>query len=79
MSKFAVDIRPRCRRCGKLLAEKVTQPWVIGCGRCKTLNTDLSQGLPRVMHVVEDRPYPGLGSLHDSTEGPHRPPLDSRS
>jgi phage FluMu protein Com len=32
------DERPRCWRCQRLLAELVTRPWAIRCGRCKALN-----------------------------------------
>jgi phage FluMu protein Com len=58
VAKLAIDIRPRCRSCRKLLAEKVTRPWIIGCGRCKTLNTDSSQGLPRTVAIIEDVAHP---------------------
>jgi len=33
------DEKPRCWRCGKLLAEKVTRPWNIKCTRCKASNS----------------------------------------
>lgn len=56
MSRFAMDVRPRCRSCRKLLAEKVTRPWTIGCGRCKTTNSDGDQGLPRVVAIIDDSP-----------------------
>lgn len=29
---------PRCRECGKLLARKVTRPWLIECVRCGEAN-----------------------------------------
>jgi phage FluMu protein Com len=32
--------RPRCWRCNKLLAEVVSAPWQITCGRCKALNKE---------------------------------------
>jgi hypothetical protein len=32
------DEKPRCWRCEKLLAEKLTRPWVIVCARCKAKN-----------------------------------------
>lgn len=37
-----VDVAPRCRSCGKKLAEEVARPWRIRCtrGSCKALNTD---------------------------------------
>lgn len=34
-----VDFLVRCWSCGKLLAEKVSRPWRIKCGKCKTVNT----------------------------------------
>jgi exosome complex RNA-binding protein Csl4 len=34
----ASDEKPRCWRCGKLLAEEVTRPWTITCVRCKATN-----------------------------------------
>ena len=30
-----VDELPRCWRCGKLLGERLTRPWVVRCPRCK--------------------------------------------
>lgn len=30
--------RPRCWRCNKLLAEKVSAPWRITCIRCHAVN-----------------------------------------
>jgi phage FluMu protein Com len=32
------DKQVRCWRCNKLLAESVTQPWLIKCTRCKATN-----------------------------------------
>lgn len=32
------DLTPRCWRCNRLLAEAVTRPWLIRCGRCKATN-----------------------------------------
>lgn len=29
---------PRCWRCNRLLAEKVSEPWAIKCSRCKAAN-----------------------------------------
>lgn len=56
MSSYAIDIEPRCRECGKLLAMTVTRPWTIGCGRCKTQNTGDDFGHPRNTRTVEDHP-----------------------
>lgn len=33
------DGEPRCWRCNRKLAEWVTRPWRIRCGRCKAENT----------------------------------------
>lgn len=45
MGWVAYDVQPRCTGCHKLLAEKVTRPWVIRCGRCKQTNdSDTRQG-----------------------------------
>lgn len=32
------DVDVRCWRCGRYLAELLTRPWVIKCGRCKARN-----------------------------------------
>ena len=32
------DIRPRCWRCNRVLAEKASRPWEIKCGKCKARN-----------------------------------------
>lgn len=37
-SRRPTDVLPRCRSCGRLLAELCTRPWRIGCSRCKTVN-----------------------------------------
>jgi hypothetical protein len=34
----STDEAPRCWRCSRLLAELVTRPWSIRCGRCKATN-----------------------------------------
>jgi phage FluMu protein Com len=47
----ATDVAPRCWKCRKLLAEKVTRPWVIRCGRCKAENTEAD---PRDRTIVMD-------------------------
>jgi phage FluMu protein Com len=31
-------LKVRCGNCGRLLAERVTAPWVIKCSRCKAIN-----------------------------------------
>jgi phage FluMu protein Com len=33
-----VDQKPKCWRCGKLLAEYVSRPWKFVCPRCKAPN-----------------------------------------
>lgn len=53
MSTYAIDIEPRCKACGKLLAMTVTRPWTIGCGRCKTSNTGDSFGHPRNTRTID--------------------------
>jgi phage FluMu protein Com len=50
----ASDLKPRCRCCRKLLAEKVTRPWTIMCGRCKAVNTAAGPGTDRSIVVEED-------------------------
>lgn len=42
-SRIAVDVKPRCHACSKLLAEAVTRPWTIRCGRCKATVTEATQ------------------------------------
>jgi phage FluMu protein Com len=42
----ASDLKPRCKGCGKLLAEKVTRPWEIRCVRCKVTNTSADRTIP---------------------------------
>ena len=56
MGWVASDLNPRCRTCGKLLAEKVTRPWVIRCGRCKTTCTGEDRGAPSTV-VLEPDPH----------------------
>lgn len=34
-----IDTAPRCKQCGKKLAEELARPWLIRCTRCKTTNT----------------------------------------
>ena len=36
--------RVRCRGCGKVLAERLTAPWLIKCVRCKKYNAQLTSG-----------------------------------
>jgi phage FluMu protein Com len=33
-----VDQKPKCWRCGRLLAEYVARPWRFNCPRCKAEN-----------------------------------------
>ena len=35
----AIDINPRCRFCGKLLARFLTRPYLIDCRGCKSPNS----------------------------------------
>ena len=48
------DQRPRCWRCGRVLAEKLTRPWELKCSRCKAANASrsdavrLSEAVPSV-------------------------------
>ena len=37
MAEPITDNRPRCGQCNKLMAELLTRPWKIRCGRCKTV------------------------------------------
>lgn len=32
------DKKPRCWRCRRVLAIKITRPWEINCSRCKATN-----------------------------------------
>lgn len=57
MSLILSDLVPRCHNCNKLLAEKVTRPWVIRCGRCKCTNYAPTPGEARTL-VVEITPTP---------------------
>lgn len=50
----AMDVSPRCRGCGKKLAEEVTRPWLIRCPRCKVENGGHSQGVPRRTVLVAE-------------------------
>ena len=36
--KPRTDAKPRCWHCRRLLAEQVSRPWAIRCGRCKKVN-----------------------------------------
>lgn len=51
---IASDLKPRCKHCNKLLAEKVSRPWIIGCVRCKTSNSSEDRTLP-IATVLEPR------------------------
>jgi len=33
--RCSVDVEPRCPACGRMLARRLTRPWVIDCPRCK--------------------------------------------
>lgn len=44
---IALDLKPRCVDCDKLLAEAVARPWVIRCVRCKHVNTSEETRVPR--------------------------------
>lgn len=54
--RIAVDVKPRCPKCRKLLAEAVTRPWAITCGRCKHPVTQATQAAlgRRTVTVVDD-------------------------
>lgn len=54
MSLSVADLTPRCGHCNKLLAEKVTRPWAIRCGRCKTVNFTPEPGDPQDIVVEAD-------------------------
>ena len=49
-----IDLRPRCGGCGKLLAIRVTRPWVIQCPRCKGINSESGQQV-RLVIVMDTR------------------------
>jgi phage FluMu protein Com len=54
-SRIAVDVKPRCHACRKLLAEAVTRPWTIRCGRCKATVTEATQHpIGKTTVTVED-------------------------
>lgn len=54
VSRYSFDHRPRCKCCDKLLAEKVTRPWLIRCGRCKTENYSEDQRVDKLIIVETD-------------------------
>ena len=33
------DEKPKCWRCGRILAWVVTRPWRLSCNKCKAVNT----------------------------------------
>ena len=41
----ATDQRPRCWRCGRVLAEKLTRPWELKCSRCRAANASRSDAV----------------------------------
>lgn len=53
-SRYSFDVRPRCRCCDKLLAEKVTRPWLIRCGRCKTQNHSEDHRVDKLIIIETD-------------------------
>ena len=38
-SEVSTDQRPRCWRCGRVLARRLTRPWDLRCRRCKADNS----------------------------------------
>lgn len=54
MSLIVSDLAPRCGNCNKLLAEKVTRPWTIRCGRCKSVNHTPAPGNPQTVLLEPD-------------------------
>ncbi len=53
------DELPRCWRCGRLMAEMVTRPWRIKCGRCKAINqAGVSASVEPVNPVPSDQEAP---------------------
>ncbi len=56
MGWIASDVNPRCRDCNKLLAEKVTRPWRIVCGRCKSVNEYSNPSSTHELVMDEDKP-----------------------
>jgi hypothetical protein len=37
--RICTDIEPVCRECRRMLARKLTRPWVIDCPRCRVRNS----------------------------------------
>ena len=54
VSRYSFDVRPRCSNCAKLLAEKVTRPWTIRCGRCKTANHSEDSRVDKLILIETD-------------------------
>ena len=44
-SDTMTDQRPRCWRCGRVLAELLTRPWELSCSRCKAANASRSDAV----------------------------------
>lgn len=57
MISYSFDVKPRCTVCNKLLAEKVTRPWTIGCGRCKSQNYSEDKRVDKLIVVETDDGY----------------------
>lgn len=60
--KYAFDVSPRCSQCNKKLAEKVTRPWQITCGRCKFANHSEDQRVDKMICIEVDN---GCGYTED--------------
>lgn len=56
-SRYIFDVKPRCIVCNKLLAERVTRPWTIGCGRCKHQNYSEDKRPDRLIVIETDDGY----------------------
>lgn len=52
--RYTYDVKPRCGVCQKLLAEKVTRPWTIRCGRCKSPNHSEDKRVDKLILVELD-------------------------
>ena len=53
-ARYSYDVQPRCTVCHKLLAEKVTRPWSIRCGRCKNENHSEDKRVRKLIYVETD-------------------------
>jgi phage FluMu protein Com len=52
LTRYGIDLEPRCHGCGKLLAMMVARPWTIRCPRCKADNSGEHYGHPRSTRVI---------------------------